>query len=240
MRNSIRTLLEMEKIDLQIERLRRDLGYYPAKIRELQQGIDSQTAAFAATESSLEEYRMERKMQEGELSLEEDRLRKLKGRIMEVKTNAEYQALMREIEHVKRSNSQKEEEILKLIERFEGEEKTLAAAKESVAKMQSEIEQLKIEEAQKRSAREAEISTLAAERDQIGAAVPAPLLSKYRSLKQRRSGTVLAAVDHYVCQACNMNLPPQVCNEVLEEKSIYNCPNCYRILYVKDWFQEAN
>ncbi len=238
MRESIKTLLDMERIDLEIERLRSELDVYPRRIAELERSAAEKTEAADRREQGLAEDREERKLHEEEIGFEESRLRALKSKMLDVKTNAEYQALMREIEHVKRSIHQREEGAIGLIERIEAEEKLIKEDRDAAAALLKEKEELEAEWRAKRDEIEAEVKKLEEERNRIGSSLDPAVASKYRLIKSRRPGPALAFIDDGSCSNCHMNIPPQVQNEVLEMKRLHNCPSCFCILYYKSELED--
>ena len=52
-----------------------------------------------------------------------------------------------------------------------------------------------------------------------------------RKLK-KENGLAIAKVRNEVCTGCNMNIPPQLYNEVLKLNRLIQCPNCKKILSV--------
>ena len=71
-------------------------------------------------EASLRQRSLEKQLQENA----EDRKKKQK-RLLEVKTNEEYKALLKEIEYAKQADSETEDSILALFEEIDSLEKTL-------------------------------------------------------------------------------------------------------------------
>ncbi|HEY7534333.1 MAG TPA: C4-type zinc ribbon domain-containing protein, partial [Thermodesulfobacteriota bacterium] len=58
---------------------------------------------------------------------------------------------------------------------------------------------------------------------------------------RRRNGVAVARARNELCTGCNMNIPPQLFNEVLTNKRMIQCPNCHRILYCEETSEsEAN
>jgi len=41
----------------------------------------------------------------------------------------------------------------------------------------------------------------------------------------------VVAVSSAICQACYMNIPPQLWNDVLRNERVNLCPSCQRILF---------
>ncbi|MBW2644346.1 MAG: hypothetical protein JRC89_13545 [Deltaproteobacteria bacterium] len=49
-----------------------------------------------------------------------------------------------------------------------------------------------------------------------------------------RSGIAEKIVKDALCYGCNVNLPPQLYNELFLGNSLKFCPNCQRIIYLKE------
>ncbi|MXW43463.1 MAG: nucleotide-binding protein, partial [Candidatus Dadabacteria bacterium] len=47
----------------------------------------------------------------------------------------------------------------------------------------------------------------------------------------KRNGRALALAENEKCTSCNINIPPQLYNEILKQTKLVQCPNCKKILY---------
>ena len=61
----------------------------------------------------------QRRKKEKELEADKDKIKKFEAKLYEVKTNKEYQALLKEIEAAKAANDKTEEDILVLMDKVE-------------------------------------------------------------------------------------------------------------------------
>jgi predicted nucleic acid-binding Zn-ribbon protein len=52
--------------------------------------------------------------------------------------------------------------------------------------------------------------------------------------EQNPVGLAVVPVKDAVCHGCNVNLPPQLYNELFRCDSLRFCPNCQRIIYIKN------
>ena len=75
----------------------------------------------------------ERRRKEGQLSLEQEKVKKTEGKMFDVKTNKEYQALLTEIDSLKGANSREEEEILQLLDEIDEVKKSLSKREKEIA-----------------------------------------------------------------------------------------------------------
>jgi predicted nucleic acid-binding Zn-ribbon protein len=94
-----------------------------------------------------------------------------------------------------------------------------------------QLQQQVAELRQKEASYEKEMADEARQRKEREKGIPLELLSKYRMLLEKRHGVAVARVIQGVCQACNMNLRPQLFIELQKQDSLIICPNCNRILF---------
>ena len=57
------------------------------------------------------------------------------------------------------------------------------------------------------------------------------IASLYERIVEKKHGLALVKVEGEVCPACQMQLRPQVVNEIKMKEAIIVCDNCSRILY---------
>jgi len=78
---------------------------------------------------------------------------------------------------------------------------------------------------------EALIATEKARRGQLVGKVPAGLLRRYDSIREKRLGVGLVPAAEGGCSGCNMKLPPQLYNILQRADTIEQCPSCQRIVF---------
>jgi predicted nucleic acid-binding Zn-ribbon protein len=168
----------------------------------------------------------------GELKSDQDKVARAKAKLGMVTKTKEYLAMQRELESLRKSNTQKEEEILKLLEAIE-EFKTSIENEE--AKLRSCREEAASEEATNAgSVRELDalIEANAGKRRETAAAVPPAILKQYERVKGRAAGVAIVEVRDERCGGCNLRLPPQVYIRLLRQQSLETCPSCARFIFV--------
>ena len=230
MKENISLLRELQEAELRIKGLKGDQERYPRKIRELDERLASEKDAARQEKERLQTLEKQRRQKEGELSQEGERIKKTKGRLFEVKTNKEYQALLHEIELMENSSSQKEDEILAILEETDELRESVSKREGALVTFEEEIraEISQIEEILARAVQEIEATVK--RREDIIKTLDGELMRAYETLKSRR-GTALAAVRGGACQGCYVNIPPQMFNEVQRNDTLIRCPNCSRFLY---------
>jgi len=173
---------------------------------------------------------MERRKRELALKGERDRMARVKGRLGEVKTSREYQAVLSETSTAKQSIADLEAalardekdlevangELDQLKTRVAGIEADQAAAQQSLAAVLAETE--------------ATVAGHRAEEAHLLQALPTEVVDRYRLIRSRRGGVAVVQARDEACTACYMRIPPQMYLEVIRRTRVLQCPNCHRIL----------
>lgn len=154
-------------------------------------------------------------------------------RMNRIKNSKELQALQREIDLMRQSNGELEEELIKIMQEIDAikasiqsKEAEMAALREAWQSQQQELE------GQIRGIDQA-VSEALSRRQSIAANLARDLISRYELIFSRRGGTAVVEVAGGICQGCFMNIPPQLSNEIIRSDKIHLCPSCQRIVYVK-------
>jgi len=175
---------------------------------------------------------------DGQLKLEEEKIKEKRVRLNRVRNERELLVLQREIELMKESNGELEDNILKVLGQLEEQQ-------QQQTDTQTRIEELQAQLAQETADVESQIGTLEKEtpverkkRDQIAADLDASLCARYERVFGSRGGWAVVAVRDGTCQGCHMHVPPHMCNQIQSSQiqadgSIFYCPqpSCGRILY---------
>lgn len=234
MKEELTTLVQLQGIDLEIRRLEQEKASTPERMNALQERLASNEAGLADLKNRIEEVGRRRREVEEEFAAETSRLSKSQTKLMAVKTNREYQALLKEIEEIKKANKNREEEIIAAMAEAESLTAEVTAKEKEVAQARKEVQAEQKHVNQMAAALDKEISKFTGKRDQVATKVPEALLSRYQFLKDRREGIAVVAVSQAVCSGCHMNIPPQLFNELLRDERIFSCPWCQRFVYVAE------
>ena len=119
----LKVLLMIQSIDIRFDEMRREKEETPKEIEKLKEDLDLLRNATEQGLSTLEELKKGRRKVESELEEKDLKLKKSKLRLNEVKSNREYQAVLKEIEELKGLTFQKEEMVIKWMEDIEIQEK---------------------------------------------------------------------------------------------------------------------
>ena len=231
MKEQLDLLWELQKIDLELKSIKDSQDKYPKEIKRLDEKEKLEKEKIQKEKEKIEVMEKERRQKEGHLSLEQEKVKKSEGRMFEVKTNKEYQALLSEIDALKASNSREEEEILEILEEIDDLKKAISKREKEMVALMAKIEGEK-KTLQDRMARDQETLRKGTERKEaLTKLIESSLYKLYSTLKEKRRGVGMVSVRQETCQGCFVNVPPQMFIEAQKNKALVRCPNCNRILY---------
>jgi len=236
----INTLIELQNIDLETTRIRSFLENIPPRINQLEDRLNKFGQDIIEKESIISELKKEYRSLESDVQMNQDRIRKNNERLVSVKTNKEYHAILKENEELNRKNSGVEDEMLKQLDFLDVEEKSVLESSSELEKMKSQaIEEREalIEEEVKEKIK---LDSLLASRDKISSKVAPEVMKRFNLARSQSNGNGVAAVVESVCQGCNMNIPAQRYNELQRCNSLEFCPWCHRIIYWQESEQKSN
>ena len=230
----LNALLMIQSIDTKFDNISREKEETPKEIEKLRKGLGLLDSAVEQNLSTVEELKKERRKVERELEEIDLKLKKSKLRLNEVKSNREYQAVLKEIEDLKDLTFQKEETVIKWMEEIEIQEKK--CADNTVRREESQEEYKSKEKAFSQRIRELdkEVQSLNEKRVQLSPNLDEDLLRRYNGLRSHLKGRVVVPVIDGVCQECHLGIPPQQYNELIKGDSLQSCPHCSRIIYWGD------
>jgi hypothetical protein len=224
-------LIDLQKIDQDIRTLNNKKQTLPEKAGELDQDFQTRKDRMEEDRNGLEGLNKLHKEKESELKQGQEKLRKARERLQEVKTNKEYQAMLTEIETLGKGSGRIEEEILVLYDRIDERKVSLKSNEKDFEQYRDgyEAQRKKIDE---------ELASIDGElveqKKKFEALVPGlkpDVRRRYEMIKGRRNGIAVVSARDAICSGCNMNLPPQLYNELQRSEGLIYCPNCNRILY---------
>jgi len=231
MKHQLQLLWNLQTFELQIVEAQQERATYPQELERLQGLLQAQEEQQEEERQRIEGLEKERIGMEGELELENERIKRSQLKLLEIKTNKEYQALLHEIEGGKERNSQREEEIIRVLEEIDRLKADYAGLVERAQKERVEIEGEKATIQEQMAKAEQDIAHWQQKRKEIIGELDPELLKRYTTLKEKRDGIAVVKVKNEGCQGCYVNIPPQLYNEVQKNQEIILCPNCHRILY---------
>ena len=232
MKDDLMKLLEAQEVDLKIDTLLKSQKEYPEQIEFLLNEIDDLVKSIEELHSTFTQTKINRQELETEIQAERELLSKKEKRLLETKTNKEYNAVQSEIEQARARIDSLETEEIEILGRLDTLEPKIAETRLKIEEVTA-VNTKRVEELKSSlDSVETDREKLERERSRILKDVNKRLLAVYSRLRKGRKGLAIATVNKtkFSCGGCFKHLPPQKVMEIRRGNTLINCENCGRIL----------
>ena len=234
----MKKLLELQNLDLQIEKLRARETEIPKQKNKFDIHRKRLEDELKESEGKYKGLQVEQRECEGDVAAKQEEIKKKDGQLLGVKKNEEYQALLHEMELLKKQIGVKEERILTIMEEMDDARTCFEEDKQRIAAEQAEIaaECKKIDDELAVAVKERE--ALEARRKPLLDAIDPTHVRKYdRIRKAKKTGAALVPLQGESCSGCFMGITAQHVNEILGGEFI-PCRHCGRLVYYAPMFEQ--
>jgi len=229
------TLVKLQKIDTEAQKLESLLKEIPVRIGTLDERLEKFMHTVEEDENLISELNKKYRTYESDVQLNLGMIQKSQVKLRSVKTNKEYQSSLKEIEDIKSKNSKIEDEMLEFLERIESAERELNGRRDAYSKIVDETNREKVSIKKDSDQCKQKLVELESDRNAVTDLLDSTILDIFYRVKAKQPDAVaIAEVKDAVCQGCNLNIPPQLYIELQHRNSLKNCPSCARIIYWED------
>ena len=227
-------LLELQDLDTAIDRarMRRVALESGEAIATARAEADAAERAFGELRLRIDEMARDQTTFEHEiesLSLKEaaEQTRMYDGSIVNTK---ELEALQHELDNLKKRRSDREDELLALMEQRQVLEASAAEAETTATALRSALEATSDDADAELVEVVAELDRSSARRTELAAGIDPELLELYEDLRRQKKGIGAAALVDGVCQGCHEQLSSMELDKLKRTETIPRCEYCRRIL----------
>jgi predicted nucleic acid-binding Zn-ribbon protein len=224
-------ILKIQSIDIRFDEIGKEKERIPRELEKQREELDFLKRSIQGDLTVLEGLKDDRRKGEKELEEVEAKYKRSKTKLDEVKSNKEYQAMMKEIATIKALASEKEEIVIMRMEDIEIQEAECARNNAQLDKAQKECKEKEQQFEEMIRELDKEIQALTRERNELFQQFDGDLLTTYSRLRGHLRGRVVVPVRDAVCQGCHLGIPPQQYNILLKGDSPQICPHCSRFIY---------
>lgn len=231
MMEQIKILIDLQAIMIRAREVEMEKRKVPLEVADLKALFEEKEAKFLSVQQEVEQLKKDRREKEREIEEEREKMERAKARLMTIKTNKEYYAMLKEIEGTKRANTAREDELLAILARCEEAEKRLAEFGAELEEVSGRYRERMVDVEAKMSHYDDDIAALGAKKADVARRLEAGLARRFEVIFDRRDGLAIVPARRHSCAGCHMNLSPQLYNLLQRDDRIHTCPNCNRILY---------
>ena len=232
MSTDVEKLWELQSVLTQLADREKQMSQKPESFAAVDREYQAADEEMNRLTQSLEQIARERRRVDGELSDQQELLKKYQGQLMQVKNQQQYAAAWKEIDATRKHVKELEDLVLKSMNESEGLQSQLDERKAghddlkarfdtAYAEWQASLEDLRKEAAQLRKRAEA-----------IEAGIPQRLRDEFQKIYKQRSGVAVTRVVSDSCSACRTRIRPALFQQ-LKRGELARCEGCHRILYLE-------
>lgn len=225
-------IILLHDVDSKLFEINKLLGGLPGQVEELATQEENLKNSLTEKEELLKKTTVDIQMSENIIATSQEKVNALKDKLTDgsISTNKEYDAMMETIDYEKNLVSEKETELLTLME-------TKDTLSKEIEEDQSNLDTLIQDLASKKEALESKLSevsdeknSLEEERNNIIKNVDDTILAQYQTIYEARNGVAVAEILDDSCGECGAFIPAQLVNEALAKQVVF-CGNCGRFVY---------
>lgn len=236
MQKHLKLLETLQEIDLKMDVRANERQGLLAEKGALEERLAEASRNLAVRQEEQAALSAEKEGIEETLATERENIVRSEARLTEIKTQKEYQAVLKEISSAKKVLGELEEQLLQMMTQIEECTKEISGIEGDLAELQKNVDVQSQEIAGKIAQLDSDLATRDVQRKEVVGSLPASLVNRYSMLRERRQGIAVVEAREGSCLGCNMNLPPQTYNTLYRGDELISCPHCQRVLYLR---QEA-
>lgn len=234
MDDQLNLLIQLQELDGTIRTLMERKKQLPEALAELDRRRAANAADLEKVKENLQSAQKNKRDRDKDLEVGAQKVEKLKARSSEIKTNKEYQAILKEIETAEQESKAIEDDILQLMEKIDAATAGIAGAEQRAGQEDAAIQAEQQEHEAAFARLEEELKGVELARQQFVGRIQPSVLSLYQKLLNTKGGVAISEARGEACSGCYMSIPPQVFVNVKKNESIITCPQCGRILFYKE------
>jgi predicted nucleic acid-binding Zn-ribbon protein len=227
----LKLAIRLQEIDNQLVNLQHEIAALPVHISAIEKKLISHERKLEADRAALLANQKERKQSETGIQDWELKISKLKGQMLEAKTNEQYRTFQSEIEFCQAEIRKLEDRILDLMGESEPLDRNVKAAEVALKTEKTQVEAEKSRARERTAADQKAAAELQQERAAIVPQMAPPVVQRYERARKARRGIAIAEVVEGRCNACHMALRLQYFQDLKKDTEILSCESCQRLLY---------
>lgn len=231
MKDHMSRLAQTVNLSQEIQSIKEDLEEIPAKVRQLETELSELETQFNQKKSVTDKAEGDAKKLKSEVEDEANQLKAKEERLHSIKTNKEYQAVIKEISTGKTTVKEREAAIAKLTGDSEALKTELAPLEQRIQELRSTLEQERGSIQGQLDELQGKLSNLETQLNEQLSSLPEDIRHNYLRIQGKRQPPAAKLLDG-TCQECFMSVPPQLNIEIRKTQEIHSCPNCHRLLYI--------
>ncbi len=232
MEQQINYLTSLQSIEIKLKAVKLRIVEISKQYEALDQQLRDFEALMAQETQQTDTIKKEYREYEADVQDNQSSIAKSKDKLALAKNNKEYQSSLKEIEELEKKNSALEDSMLEILDKIEAAETRTSDRSREYSELSGEIEQSRLTIGAEIEEKNRELENLNQDLQKAGDNIEPKLMDIFERTKNLQANKIaLARVVDAVCQGCNVNVPPQLYNDLQRRDSLTFCPKCMRIVY---------
>jgi uncharacterized protein len=231
MLSDLQFVVRLQDLDNRVKELTREISALPIHISVIEKKLETHQRKLEADRAALSANQKERKKAEGDIQLQEQKISKLKGQMLEAKTNEVYKAFQNEIEFCEKEIRRMEDRILESMSESEPLEKNVKAAEIALGEEKKQVEAEKQVARERTAVDQKALDELNTERKGIVSGITPAVYRNYERIRKLRKGVAVAEAVDGRCAMCHMAMRLQFFQDLRKGDQVMVCESCGRIMY---------
>lgn len=232
MNQDVEKLWELQTVLSQLGDREKQLTHKPESFAVVDREWQNVNAEMERLQQQIEQHSKERRRVDGELSDQQELLKKYQGQLMQVKNQQQYAAAWKEIDASRKQVKELEDSTLKSmtdVDALQKQHDDLAAGSVDLkSRWDAEHETWQHSLGDLRS----EVETLKARATRIEESIPERLRREFHRIFKQRQNMAVATIVADSCNGCRTRIRPAVLQQ-LKRGDLVHCEGCSRILYLE-------
>lgn len=230
--NEVHKLWELQTILTALNEREKQMAVKPESFAAIDREYQSANEEMTRLQQQLDTLGKERRRVDGELSDQQELLKKYQGQLMQVKNQQQYAAAWKEIDATRKHVKELEESVLKTMTEMDGLQTQLDTRKSGHEDLQARWDAAHAEWQSSLGDLRREAEELRKKADAVEATIPPRLLSEFHKIYKQRGQIAVSRVANDTCSSCRTRVRAMVAQQ-LKRGELIHCEGCHRILYLE-------
>ena len=224
-------LWELQSVLTQLNDRERQMSVKPESFAAIDAEYERSNQEMEQLQGQLDQMGKERRRVDGELSDQQELLKKYQGQLMQVKNQQQYAAAWKEIDATRKHVKELEESVLKNMTDADGVQSQLDERKAGYDDLKGRYDAAHEQWQHSLGDLRTESDELRKRVAMIETGIPERLRNEFHKIYKQRGQIAVARVERDSCSACRTRVRPALAQQ-LKRGDLAHCEGCHRILYI--------
>jgi predicted nucleic acid-binding Zn-ribbon protein len=228
---TLEKLLVVQDRDRRIAQLKLERMRIPEQIASAEQRLKAESARLEGLRDEAKHIEAERKRWEIDAESKRTQITKYRTQLSQIKSNTEYQALLKEIAKVEQEIDDIETHELEVMEKSDQLQPSVKTEQVTLKEVAAKVEAERADLQKRIAIIDQELKQVLAERQKSAQEVDPVALNRYERLMRSKSDFAVVPIRNGNCGGCHLSIPPQLAHNAKHGTELTSCDYCGRILY---------